>query len=177
MAGASRLIGTFWYAWVPDIDFLPVEPTNAVTPTGWTADISGGPSGDVPNGFSIQWTTTSDFLAAGNTFTFQFDSTSTPVQVNGLTPFYTDTPVGRSFVYTGPAADNLGNFDPNGKQIDVALQSDPASAPILNGGLTNDTGISSSDRITSNAGISGTGHCGSRQRALLNSPGSAQTRR
>jgi Bacterial Ig-like domain len=149
-------IGTFWYSWVPDIDFLPVEPTNAVSPTGWTANISGGPSGGVPNGFSIQWTTTSDFLAVGGTSTFQFDSTSTPAQVNGLTPFYTNTPVGRSFVYTGLPADNLGNFDPNGKQIDVAFHPDPASAPILTGGLTNDTGVSSSDGITSNATISGT---------------------
>ena len=149
-------IGTFWYAWIPDIDFLPVEPTNAVSPTGWTADISGGPSGETPNGFSIQWDTTSDLLAPGGTLTFQFDSTSTPAEVNGLTPFYADVPVGRSFVYTGAAQDGLGNFDPNGTQIDVARQPDPASAPILTGGLTSDTGISSSDGITSNAMISGT---------------------
>ncbi len=149
-------IGTFWYAWIPDIDFLPDEPTNAVSPTGWTADISGGPIGDQPNGFSIEWSTTSDFLAAGSTFTFQFDSASTPAEVNALTPFYTNIPVGRSFVYTGAATDNLGHFDPNGKQIDVTLQSNPASAPILTGGLTTDTGISSSDGITSNAAIGGT---------------------
>ncbi len=148
-------IGTFWYSWVPDIDFQPVEPTNAVSPTGWTADISGGPSGDVPNGFSIQWATTSDFLAVGDSFTFQFDSTATPAQVNGLTPFYSNIPVGRSFVYTGAAQDGMGNFDPNGKQIDVTLQSDPASAPIVTGGLTDDTGISASDGITSNPAITG----------------------
>ena len=50
----------------------------------------------------------------------------------------------------------MGNFDPNGKQIDVTLQSDPASAPIVTGGLTDDTGISASDGITSNPTITGT---------------------
>ena len=45
---------TFWFGWVPGQDFMPVSPTNIISPANWTANITNGGSSD---GFAIQWLT------------------------------------------------------------------------------------------------------------------------
>src|SRR5579863_10001666 len=44
--------GTFWFAWIPGYDFMPVQPTNITSPASWSANVTGGGSHD---GYAIQW--------------------------------------------------------------------------------------------------------------------------
>src|SRR5271168_800242 len=39
-------IGTFWYSWVPGEDFMPVAPTNIVSPSGWKEIVTNGGTSD-----------------------------------------------------------------------------------------------------------------------------------
>ena len=45
-------IGTLWFSWVPGEDFMPTSPSNVMSPTSWTDNVTNaGPS----DGFAIQW--------------------------------------------------------------------------------------------------------------------------
>jgi hypothetical protein len=105
LAASTNNVETFWYAWVPGEDFLPTNPFDVVSPTGWTAAITHFPDVDT-NGFAIQWKTTdspSAFdLTPGNSLDFKFSSADTPAQLAGISPFYPGVPVGRSVLYEGP---------------------------------------------------------------------------
>ena len=94
-------INTFWYAWIPGQDYLPVTPTNIASPAGWVFTVTHGGSSD---GYAIQWhtsTTGTDALVPGASFQFTFDMTNTPASLAGNSLFYTNTPIGTSFVYSG----------------------------------------------------------------------------
>jgi hypothetical protein len=92
-------LGTFWFSWIPGQDYLPVSPISEISPTGWhVGTISHGGSSD---GYAIQWVASSDLLTPGNSLTFSFESTATPAQIAGDSPFYPTTPVGTAFVYSG----------------------------------------------------------------------------
>jgi hypothetical protein len=42
----STTLGTYWFSWTPGDNFMPVDPTNIVSPTGWQDLVTtGGPSG------------------------------------------------------------------------------------------------------------------------------------
>jgi hypothetical protein len=99
---------TFWFSWVPGEDFMPVSPTNIVSPTNWTAKITGGGATD---GFAIQWVTSGASaapLAPGSTLNFSFDSTMTPAVLSGDSPDFPTTPTGTSFVYSGAPFSDSG---------------------------------------------------------------------
>jgi hypothetical protein len=99
-SGASTTnIETFWFSWVPGSDFMPVGPTGIGTPAGWTEEITHGVYGD---GYAIQFVTSTAPLAPGGSLTFTFTSTSSPTTMAGDSPFYSTTPIGTSFVYSGP---------------------------------------------------------------------------
>jgi hypothetical protein len=71
----TTTIGTFWFSWVPGAGFMSVTPTDITSPTGWTDKTTNG-------GAAIQWTTTADLLAPGDSLTgFSFESTETPAQL------------------------------------------------------------------------------------------------
>ena len=93
-------VGTFWFSWVPGEDFMGVAPSGVSSPAGWTDNVTNGGAGD---GFAIQWLATpGDELTPGNSLAgFQFDSTISPAQMAGDSPFYPGTPVLTSFVYGG----------------------------------------------------------------------------
>jgi hypothetical protein len=99
---STATIGTFWYSWIPGQSYLSAAPTNIVNPTGWNDSII-TPGGPDAGGYSIMWTTSTP-LAAGGTETFDFDSTETPAQLAGNSPFFT-TPSSEStfFLYSGTA--------------------------------------------------------------------------
>ena len=91
-------VGTFWFSWVPGDNFMPVSPTGVVSPSSWKDLItSGGPA----DGFAIQWVAGSGAaLTSGESLSgFQFDSTLTPAQLEGLSS--DSIPVLTAFAYIG----------------------------------------------------------------------------
>jgi hypothetical protein len=99
-------IQTFWFAWIPGEDFLATDPTGVTPPTGWTDIITHFGSGD---GYAIQFVTSTTPLKPGNSFLFQFASTDTPPALAGDSVFYGSTPVGTSFVYSGPPLSGISD--------------------------------------------------------------------
>jgi hypothetical protein len=100
-------IESFWYAWLPPdnfFDLLLAPPTAETSPTGWTANLEGlGDGGSYYSYNSIQWDTTTNPLAPGQSLTFGYTSPSDFNTVTGSVYVY---PVGYSYVYSGaPEAD------------------------------------------------------------------------
>lgn len=93
-------IGTFWFSWVPGEDFMAVTPTSVSSPPSWGDNIT---HAGVADGFAIQWVATpGDELTPGNSLAgFEFDSTVSPADMAGDSPFFPGTPVLTSFVYSG----------------------------------------------------------------------------
>jgi hypothetical protein len=130
-------IETFWFSWVPGKDFLPSSPTGIVSPTDWNANITHGGSAD---GFAIQWLTSSSAtpapLTPGSSLDFSFDSTATPQTLAGDSPFYSTTPIGTSFVYSGAP------FSDAGFEFVVESAPEPSPAELSAAGLLLLLGIS-----------------------------------
>lgn len=115
----TTTIGTFWFSWIPGAGFMSVAPTDVASPTGWHDVLTNGNS-------AIQWTTTTNLLAPGDSISgFQFDSTLTPAQLEA--PFAgpglgTGDPVATSFVYiAAPLA------DPGAQIVATAATPEPAT--------------------------------------------------
>jgi hypothetical protein len=122
-------INTFWYAWIPGQNYLPVTPTNIASPVGWVSTVTHAGASD---GYAIQWhtsTTGTDALAPGASFQFTFDMTNTPASLAGNSVFYTNTPVGTSFVYSGAP---LSGFS---EQFVVQSVPEPTSVALIALGL------------------------------------------
>lgn len=102
-------VGTFWFSWVPGLDFMSVSPTSILSPTGWVDAITHGGATD---GYAIQWIDDGAALSAGNSLAgFQFDSTLTPAQLAAASPINSAFPTTTSFVYIGkPFADPGSQF-------------------------------------------------------------------
>jgi hypothetical protein len=92
-------IETFWFSWVPGLNFMPVSPTDIGTPAGWTDQITHSGPGD---GYAIQFVTSTAPLPPGGSLAFTFTSASSPTTMAGNSGFYSTTPIGTSFVYSGP---------------------------------------------------------------------------
>ncbi len=92
-------IGTFWFAWTPpgqpiEYDFLPSLPTGMTQPAGWV-----GPASLGFPGYSIEYYNVSGSpITPGNTATFQFTSSDTPLQLQATTFGFPNT---TSFIYEG----------------------------------------------------------------------------
>jgi hypothetical protein len=111
-------IGTFWYAWVPDVDYLATSPITVSPPAGWTDNITNEGPGD---GFAIQFVASSaaNDVQPGSSLNFSFTSADSPTSVNGNSVFYPGAPVNTSFVYP------QGPFSDAGHEVVVT----PAQAP------------------------------------------------
>jgi hypothetical protein len=119
-------IGTFWFSWVPGEDFMGVAPSNVSSPASWTDNVTHGGASD---GYAIQWLATpGDELTPGNSLGgFQFDSTISPAQMAGDSPFYPTTPILTSFVYHGAP------FSDDGFQLLVQQQQAAGAPEPVNG--------------------------------------------
>lgn len=97
----STTIGTFWFGWIPGDGFLNAPISGVQSPAGWNDK-------QTNMGTAIQWTTTSNLLAAGSSLSgFSFMSDETPAEL-GLTTITTGkgtvpftVPVTTSYVYIG----------------------------------------------------------------------------
>jgi hypothetical protein len=101
-------VGTFWFSWVPGEDFMGVAPADVLAPASWGDAVTHGGAGD---GFAIQWVADAagDELTPGNSLGgFQFDSTLSPSQMAGDSPFYPGMPVLTAFVYSGAPFSDAG---------------------------------------------------------------------
>jgi hypothetical protein len=99
----TTTIGTFWFSWIPGAGFMTVSPTDIQSPAGWNDLLTNSNA-------AIQWTTTSNLLAPGDSISgFMFDSTLSPDQL--VAPFAgpglgVGDPTSTAFVYiAAPLAD------------------------------------------------------------------------
>jgi hypothetical protein len=122
-------IGTFWFSWVPGLDFMTNRPISETTPNGWGVQVTnGGPT----DGFAIQWVAGSAAvdIAPGGSLTFGFVSSETPAQLAGNSQFHPTFPEGTSFLYNG--APLTGDSE----QITVSAVPEPSTLALsLVGGL------------------------------------------
>jgi hypothetical protein len=104
----STTLGTFWFAWIPGDNFMPADPTNILSPTGWQDLVTtGGPSA----GYAIQWTaaTAGADLTAGNSLSgFGFVSTLTLAQLEAPSTGNPADAVDTAFVYSGAPFSDVG---------------------------------------------------------------------
>jgi hypothetical protein len=118
----STNIGTFWFAWIPNYDFLPSAPTAVSAPAGWTgATVQDGFLG----GYSIEWSATTP-LAAGQTLSgFTFDTADAPEVINGISNF-AGFPVRTSYVYIGAS-----QTDPGSQFTATVVTPEPSTIALL----------------------------------------------
>jgi hypothetical protein len=84
-------IGVYWFSWVPGAGFLSAQPTNRMSPSGWTEQLTN-------KGAAILWMSSSSSLSSGGKLTgFSFDSTETPAEIAGT---FMGARVTTSYVYT-----------------------------------------------------------------------------
>ena len=100
-------LGTFWFGWVPGKDFMATAPSGIADPTGWTAITTHGSAAD---GYAIQWKAGAGaLLAPGQSLSgFMFDSSMSPAEMEGDSPFFPGTPVTTTFVYQGAPFSDAG---------------------------------------------------------------------
>jgi hypothetical protein len=109
--GSAALEG-FWYGWTDFGNNLPSNPSTAGSSLGWVANFFGGNS--------IQWQgSAGTALAAGNTATFTFFSTSTPLAI-------TTTPSGSAISGQSVAYEGTIGFDEA-----ISGNSSPVFSPVL----------------------------------------------
>ena len=121
-------IETFWYAWLPPdnlYDFLKSTPTAESNPTGWTANLEGLKDGT--DNTSIQWLTSTNPMAPGDTLTFGYTTPDNPSIVTGPARF--GFPTGYSYIYAGGPETDSGNL------VNVAVGNIALPEPASIGGL------------------------------------------
>ncbi|MBL8991538.1 MAG: hypothetical protein JNJ48_08170 [Phycisphaerae bacterium] len=119
----TTTIGTFWFAWIPGQNYLPVLPTNITSPAGWTATIVGG-SGAA----SIRWAASSaaSFINPGASLGgFGFNAFITPQAMDGFAQNFPTQRMATSFFYSA------GPFSDSGFQFIASVVPSPAGAAAV----------------------------------------------
>jgi hypothetical protein len=118
-------IGTFWFAWVPGVDFMEAKPTSITFPSGWSDNITG--SDNTSDGNAIQYLagSSASYLSEGNSDTFTFDSTETLSQLLGPSSYGGHQVETTSFIY------QQGIFSDAGFQFAAAAVPEPATLSLL----------------------------------------------
>lgn len=93
-------IGTFWFSWIPGVDYMQTLPTNITMPTGWTDSITG--SNNTTDGNAVRYVAGStSLLNQGSTDDFSFESTETLAQLQSNSPFGNNAIETTAVVYQG----------------------------------------------------------------------------
>ena len=93
---AGGIIQTLWFAWIPDVDFMPDAPTNVSNPAGWTDTITPG------GGYGIQWKTSGGLAGGSSLDGFKFSSPDSPTVLAGNYNYFGfPYPILTTFVYSG----------------------------------------------------------------------------
>ena len=104
-------IGTFWFSWIPGFSFMPVDPTNIGSPTGWSATMFHENNGIGGTGASIQWVATNPMHSGDVLDGFTFTSSLSPQELGGMVG---NNPMADAFVYhAGPFSDSGYGFTVN----------------------------------------------------------------
>ena len=106
------------------------SPTDVTTPAGWTDAITnGGPT----DGYAIQWVAgAADVVTPGNTLSgFSFESSVSPTELAGNSPFYPGEPELTSFVYSGAPFSDAGFSFAVQEQSAAAGTPEPASVGLM----------------------------------------------
>jgi hypothetical protein len=118
-------IQTFWYSWVPGLDFMPSSPYSVTAPSGWTGYIAGGPY-YYPDGYSIEFITYGPALSPGSSLDFHFTSSDSPEVLAGNSPIFPGYPIGTSWVYS-----NIGYGDSLQFVVQSVAVPEPGSVSLL----------------------------------------------
>jgi hypothetical protein len=130
-------LGTLWYSWVPGEDFLGANPTNIVSPAGWTANVTHAGAND---GFAIQWVNGGGAIASGKVVSgFGFDSSETPTDLAGKSPAFPATAISTSFIYAGAPLSDAGF------QFSVAPTTHPWQNPFTPDDVNHDGNVNPQD--------------------------------
>jgi hypothetical protein len=121
-------IGTYWFSWIPGVDYMEAKPTNITFPAGWSDNITG--SDNASDGNAIQYLAgTGSALTPGNTDSFSFDSTETLSQLLGASSYGNKAPETTAFIYSGaPFSDGGFEFTAN------AVVPEPATIGLVTAG-------------------------------------------
>lgn len=100
-------VGTFWFGWIPDEDFLPSVPSAVSNPTGWNNTLTG--SHNSSDGTAIEWVASSNAITPGQSLSgFDFTTTDSPSVLGAVSPSHPAYPATTSFVYSGAAFSDAG---------------------------------------------------------------------
>jgi hypothetical protein len=127
-------IETFWFGWLPGLDFLTSYPTATQTPDNWTTYVESGYYG----GYSLEFYdsgTSSPLTPGQSTSAFQFDSPDSPDVLSQNDPIYGYYPATFSYLYDGTAEESDSGII-NSIPITVATTPEPASLVIVGLGLS-----------------------------------------
>ena len=122
-------LGTFWFAWVPGKDFMATAPSGIDSPSGWSAITTHAGAAD---GFAIQWKAgVGALLDPGQSLTgFMSDSSMSPAEMMGDSPFFPGTPVTTTFVYSGAPFSDAG-FEFTVSSVAAAAVPEPSSLALM----------------------------------------------
>ena len=115
----STGIQTFWFSWVPGLNFMPDMPSAVNEPAGWVETITGNSLG-----YAIQWKTSGGLASNTSLDGFDFSSVDSLTVLEGNSQ---GNPILTSFVYSGQPLSGTSD------QFIVAPAPEPASWLSLGG--------------------------------------------
>jgi hypothetical protein len=106
----TTTVGTFWFAWIPEINFLPSAPTEVLSPPGWYGYVIPDVTYDT---YSIEWYSYYALynIQPGQSLSgFAFRSADSPQTLQGISPDYPRYYCTDSYLYVGYPEGDPGYF-------------------------------------------------------------------
>jgi PEP-CTERM motif len=133
---STSQIETLWYSWIPGVDFMSASPVSTFAPSGWAANIEHVNGGYYyPDGYSVQYTTTTAPLNPNGSLQFGFSSTVTPTELAGNDSVYGYYPENTTYLYS------ISVESGDSEQLVAQLVPEPSSLTLLALGMATTLGI------------------------------------